>query len=120
MQLPTRSRPGVVGGEAVSEQLIKSIAHRIHSAVGGPYARAVESAAIAFDLLKPSRDEDKARLAELEARCAKYKAVMESFGVGAAVVIGDSQITDASPVAYQFAKRVLATVKALTEGGEHE
>ena len=62
----------------MSEQLIKSIAHRIHSAVGGPYARAVESAAIAFDLLKPSRDEDKARLAELEARCEKAELMAKN------------------------------------------
>ena len=48
--------------------VIESIAARIRFATGCSYSTSVEAAAISVNLLKPSHDESKNRIADLEAR----------------------------------------------------
>ena len=50
--------------------VIESIAARIRFATGCSYSTSVEAAAISVNLLKPSHDESKNRIADLEARLA--------------------------------------------------
>lgn len=60
--------------------VIESIAARIRFATGCSYSTSVEAAAISVNLLKPSHDESKNRIADLEARLAtaevKYAALI--------------------------------------------
>jgi len=54
--------------------VIESIAARIRFATGCSYSTSVEAAAISVNLLKPSHDESKNRIADLEARLATAEA----------------------------------------------
>ena len=54
--------------------VIESIAARIRFATGCSYSTSVEAAAISVNLLKPSHDESKNRIADLEAKLATAEA----------------------------------------------
>ena len=125
--------------------VIESIAARIRFATGCSYSTSVEAAAISVNLLKPSHDESKNRIADLEARCAKYEAdsmrldkLQESFIKGEEfhIVLCEGKNDDedcehdthphfeafdwswrSSPVRASTLRDVID--KALTEGGEH-
>ena len=56
--------------------VIESIAARIRFATGCSYSTSVEAAAISVNLLKPSHDESKNRIADLEAKLATAEAAL--------------------------------------------